>query len=227
MLIDGVFNTKYKLILLKAEEKNNMKKSIIAGAGVAALGFAALPFAGVFAQTSSSFTDSLEVNVAGGCTLTNSQDASTPGTYDHSDREFSTNIAVGNVGYLNGSSAGPSTSDGTVAISCNTSDSSKLWTVAVDVTDLTNGTQTITGGDATAGVATSSWAIQSNASLSTGSFTSDPFATYAAAVDGDFLKASADKTATFNPSYRVYIAPGQQPGKYEGSALYTITLPQN
>ena len=205
-----------------------MKKSILAGAGVAALGFAALPFAGVFAATSSSFTDTLNVGVEGGCTLQNSQDSSTPGVYTNSDREFTTDIAAGNVGYLNADATGAATTtEGTVSISCNTSDSTKSWTVAVDVTDLTNGTATITGGAAVSGVATSSWAIQSNASVSTGSFTSDPFSSYAAAADGTFLSATADKTATFNPSYRVYIAPNQAPGDYEGSAKYTITLPQS
>ena len=223
MLIGGVFNTKYKLILLKAEEKNNMKKSIIAGAGVEALGFAALPFAGVFAATSSSFTDTLTVGVAGGCTLENSNQ-SAAGDYSVSDRSFTNNIAAGTVGYLNADTTGAaSTTSGTVTISCNTQDESKTWKVSLDVTDLAAGSNSITGGAQTSG-ATSGWAIKSNA---TGTTTANPFGSaYTAAADTEtFLSATANNTVTFNPSYQVYVGPNQAPGTYTGTAVYQVTLP--
>ena len=198
-----------------------MKKSLIAGAGAAAFAFAALPFAGVFADTSTSnsFTDTLTVGVKGGCTLENSTAA--PGDYSANDRTFTANIEAGNVGYLNATDATtPSTDQGTITVSCNTSESTKTWTVTVDVTNLTSGANSIIGGTATSG-ADSAWAIQSNA---TGTTASNPFATYAAAADGTFLSATADKTATFNPSYQVYVAPDQAPGTYTGTATYEITL---
>ena len=199
-----------------------MKKSLIAGAGVSALAFAALPFAGVFAATSGSFTDTLTVGVEGGCTLENSTQ-SAAGDYTASDRDFTADIAAGNVGYLNATDATtPSTTEGIVTVTCNTDDSTKTWTISVDVTDLTNGTQTITGGTDTSG-ATSAWAIKSNAS---GTTAANPFANYAAAADtAIFLSATANNTVTFNPSYQVYVAPTQAPGTYEGSATYEITLP--
>ena len=48
-----------------------MKKRLIAGAGVAALGFAALPVLGVFAATST-VTDVVEVTIDSACTLISS-----------------------------------------------------------------------------------------------------------------------------------------------------------
>ena len=199
-----------------------MKKALIAGAASVAL--AAMPVVGAFAATSSSFTDSLKVNVEGGCTLQNSQDASTPGIYTNSDREFTADIAAGNVGYLNGTASGPSTDEGSVTVTCNTGSTDEtVWTVSVEITGLTANGVTIPGGAATAGAATSSWAIQSNAN---GTTASNPFSAYAAAANGTFLTAKANSAVTFNPSYRVYIAADQTPGEYTGSAKYTIELPQ-
>lgn len=204
-----------------------MKKALIAGAASVAL--AAMPVVGAFAATSSSFTDSLTVDVKGGCTLTNSTKDTTPGTYN-GDRSFTGEAQPGNVIYLNASGtdgATPGTGEGTIAIGCNTSDSTKSWVVAVSVEGLTiEGTETTIGGGANKSGDTSGWAIKSNASLSTGSFAADPFSEYAAAANtAEFLKATADKTGTFNPSYQVYVKPGQTPGVYKGKAIYSITLP--
>lgn len=202
-----------------------MKKSIIA-ASAASLAVAALPIAGVFAAaTSSQFTDTLTVGVAGGCTLENSNQ-SAPGDYSVSDRSFTNNIATGTVGYLNADATGTATTTaGTVTVSCNTQDQTKTWTVSLDVTDLSNGTaaQDITGGAQTSG-ATSGWAIKSNA---TGNTVSNPFgAAYTTAADtAAFLSATANNTVTFNPSYQVYVGPNQAPGTYTGTAVYEVTLP--
>jgi hypothetical protein len=70
-------------------------------------------------------------------------------------------------------------------VTCNTSDSSRTWTVGVAVTGLTYTPQsgdpvTIAGGAETTGAA-SKWAIKSNA---TGTPGSNPFQNYAAAADG-------------------------------------------
>jgi hypothetical protein len=197
-----------------------MKKIIIAGASAV---LAAMPVVGAFAATSSSFTDTLNVNVKGGCTVSNSLEP-TAGTYTKSDRTFDGDIAAGNVGYLNASESGtPSTTKGTVSVTCNTgSEDTTVWTVSVDVTDLAFNSNTIAGGDAVSGD-NSAWAIQSNA---TGTTASNPFAAYKAAADGPFLTAQAKETVTFNPSYRVYVKAGQAPGVYTGSAKYTIELPQ-
>lgn len=200
-----------------------MKKSLIAGAGVSALAFAALPFAGVFAATSGSFTDTLTVGVAGGCTLENSTQ-SEAGDYSVSDRSFTDDIAAGTVGYLNATDASTaSTTAGTVSIECNTDSSSSTYTVTVAIDGLTDSStsETIAGGAYTSG-ATSGWAIKSNATGVTGA--ANPFATYTAASSTTFLTSNASATVTFNPSYQVYVAPDQEPGTYVGHAVYSITM---
>ena len=57
-----------------------MKKSLIAGAGIAALGLAVVPFAGVFAATTdvTDMTDKLTVNVDPTCTFSEYTDGDTP-----------------------------------------------------------------------------------------------------------------------------------------------------
>ena len=199
-----------------------MKKLVIAGASVA---LAAMPVLGAFAATSSSFTDTLTVGVASGCTLENSNQ-SAAGDYSVSDRSFTKDIATGTVCYLNADTTGAATTTaGTVTVSCNTQDQAKTWKVSLDVTDLSNGTaaQDITGGAQTSG-ATSGWAIKSNA---TGTTTANPFGSaYTAAADTEiFLSATANNTVTFNPSYQVYVGPNQAPGTYTGTAVYEVTLP--
>ena len=213
-----------------------MKKSLIAGAGVSALAFAALPFAGVFAAgTSSSFTDTLTVGVASGCTLENSrqgtdQTSGQPNTGDYtvSDRSFTAQIAAGTVGYLNADNTGAATTtEGTVSIQCNTTAASDAYTVTVTVDGLTDSgtSETIAGGNYDSG-ATSGWAIKSNASGAT----TNSFANYTAAPTAEtnsratFLTGDASATVTFNPSYKVYIAPDQEPGTYVGHAVYSIAM---
>lgn len=199
-----------------------MKKIAIAGASLA---LAALPVVGVFAATSSQFTDTLTVGVAGGCTLENSEQ-STAGDYSVSDRSFTTNIAAGTVGYLNADESGVAdTTLGTVSIECNTSASTDTYTVKVTVDGLTSGGNTITGGAYTSGD-TSGWAIKSNASGAT----TNPFVNYtaapgsAASYEATFLTGNASAAVTFNPSYQVYVAPNQAPGSYVGHAVYDIAM---
>lgn len=194
-----------------------MKKLAIAGASAV---LAALPVVGAFAATNTSFTDTLTVGVAGGCTL--EKTGGTAGDYTTNDRTFSANIAAGNVGYLNATDGQTPPSGSHITVSCNSSTAATAYTVSVAVDGLTDTTAgTIAGGDATSG-ATSAWAIQSNA---TGvEDANNPFKSYAAATSTTFLTANAANTVTFNPSYRVYVAPTQASGSYTGHAVYTINL---
>ena len=195
-----------------------MKKLAILGASAA---LAAMPVVGVFAATSSQFTDTLTVGVEGGCTLENSTQASA-GDYSVSDRSFTADIAAGTVGYLNATDASTaSTTAGTVSIECNTSSAGDTYTVTVTIDGLTDSSisETIGGGAYTSG-ATSGWAIKSNA---TGA-TTNPFQSYTAASSTTFLTGNASATVTFNPSYQVYVAPDQAPGTYVGHAVYNIAM---
>jgi hypothetical protein len=204
-----------------------MKKALIAGAASVAL--AAMPVVGVFAAdpTSTSFTDTLTVGVAGGCTIEQSDASAEAGTY--TNREFTQNIAVGNVGYLNAADATTPPTTGGVTVSCNTDASTTSYTVSVAVDGLTDSNvtpaakQTIAGGMATSGD-NSAWAIQSNATGFESTSTNNPFATYKTAATGTFLTATAADEVTFNPSYRVYVAPEQPQGTYVGHAVYSINL---
>ena len=200
-----------------------MKKSIIAGAGVAALGFAALPFAGVFAATGSNeFTDNLEVTVNSGCTLEN---GGSTGDGDYTDRYFSKNITVGTYQVLDAvadtdSGVTAAESAAAITIKCNTTSGTVTVTSSGD-TALTgeNADNTIATGAATSG-STSNWAIKSNASNTS----SDPYSAYKAHVPGTFLTATASKSGTtFNPSYQVYVAQGQAPDTYSGSVTYVVS----
>ena len=197
-----------------------MKKLAIAGASVV---LAAMPVVGVFAATSGSFTDTLTVGVAGGCTL--EQTGGTAGSYNGNDHSYTTDIAAGNIGYLNVAQGGTApAAGGGVTVSCNSSDATTTYTVTVAVDGLTDATAgTIAGGNATSGT-TSAWAIQSNATGFSANDPGNPFATYKAAESTTFLSATAADTVTFNPSYRVYIQPQQPAGSYVGHAVYTIAL---
>ena len=228
-VIHYTFNTKYKLILLKAEEKNNMKKSIIAGAGVAALGFAALPFAGVFAA-SDQLVDTLDVNVQGGCTMEDSTHT-TPGDFSNNSRSFSKDMTAGTVGYLNADEDGNVNTGQDAAtsmkITCNEpAGSVKTWTVSASVTNsgnLKNGESNIVPGTDTNGN-TSMWAVKANAANANTS-TYDNYAGITGGTAATFLTGSATSTtSTFIPSYQVYVAPTATQGHYTGTVTYTVSL---
>lgn len=222
-----IFNTKYKLIPLNTEEKNNMKKLAIAGASLA---FAALPVAGVFAEANSqSFTDNITVTVDSGCTM---ETSATSGTGSYADRTFTESVVAGQkIEFGNSNETGAE--DATFTVSCNTTDSSKTWSVkATASTDgasentkaaLKHGTSDyIKGGTATSGNV-SSWAMKMNNSSGTTSYTS--YTEVPAAADTVVLSAGANVTGvTFRPSYQVYVAPNQAPGEYTGSVKYVVDL---
>ena len=206
-----------------------MKKSIIA-ASAASLAVAALPIAGVFAATGNSFTDTLTVGVQGGCTMENAKtedpdDPVAPGTYV--DRTFSDTIAAGTVGYLNANGSGvvdPTSRAFTVA--CNTTGTTghDTWNVTISAGNLTSGDNTIAPGSTFTGD-TSAWGIKSNAD---GTTTANPYGadyTGYTAANSTFLSAAISNKVTFNPSYKIYVAPDQAVGDYTGVVTYTVTLP--
>ena len=219
-----------------------MKKSLIVTGG-ASLAFAAMPIVGAFAATSTSFTDTLTVTVPGGCTLedatadnSNNPPFVAPGTY--TDRAFSATIPTGTYKELGNGFNGQTGK--TMRIACNVS--SGNWTITAQASSgaLAGKTGAAVGHSIAPGVATdgntSAWAIKSNASTGTG--TANPYSAYKAyAVDTDtdgdtendasvFLTGGADAATpvTFNPSYRVYVSPTQEPGDYEGTVTYTIAM---
>ena len=202
-----------------------MKKSIIA-ASAASLAVAALPVVGVFAATSTQFTDTLTVGVEGGCTMEDTSGST--GTYKN--REFEGTITAGTSDELT-AQTGTDLYTGGFTINCNTTTGNFKVTVgATNDGDLKDGNNAISplAANATMGGNTSSWAIKSNAQ---GTTTANPYSDYKGFVAGDFITFAASSTEspaeiTFNPSYKVYVAPGQTPGNYTGTVTYTITQVQ-
>ncbi len=112
-----------------------MKKALIAGAGVAALGMAVLPMAGVFAASTDDtvITDTLSVTVEATCTFstktaynTSTQTATSDGNV--SDTAYAATVLNGAIASFNNSSSHK------FGVVCN---NSKGWTVtATDPADL-------------------------------------------------------------------------------------------
>ena len=227
-VIHYTFNTKYKLIPPWAEEKNNMKKLAIASASLA---LAAVPVAGVFAAPSSQqFTDDITVTIKDACTM---ETSATTGNGTYADRVFVKDVTAGSkIEFGNSNESG--SVDPTITVVCNTTESSKNWSVkATATTDgatenkkaaLVSGSNYIKSGTATSGD-TSSWAMKMNNSGGTSAYTA--YTEVPADADTLVLTAGASTTGvTFRPSYQVYVAPNQAPGSYKGTVVYNISMNQ-
>ncbi len=175
-----------------------MKKSLIAGASVAALGLAVVPFAGVFAADSRTTTDTITVTIAESCTF----DGATTHMYTKA-MTASTLEAVGET---------------TLAIKCN---NAKGYSVTGTFTDLvgpakaSSGNETIAYADTAASAGSGTWnAFVDSSSTPAGkaSSTITSKSTMSAAT-GDSVKIA----------YKVGTTATQAEGSYTGTASYTLT----
>ena len=186
-----------------------MKKSLIAGAGIAALGLAVVPFAGVFAADPTvSVTDTVKVTVneactfnTGGASLTPSVtvDAGNETTFSDAKHEFT--IKCNSKSYTVTAAA----SDLTYQIS-----GSETAPTAHNKFSYTNAyakggvdgvwTTTLTGGDTGAAIKTASSTIKS----------------------GD-----ATVSDSFSVAYKAYAGTEQTKGTYQGTVTYTLTGSNN
>ena len=213
-----------------------MKKSIIAGAGVAALGFAAMPILGVFAETSGTFTDTVEVTVSRSCTFEMNDGATpTPNPINTADRAFSRSTTAGSLVKMGGTGTDTgASSTANVSIVCNTdgtSGSTETWSVTAvgaqaagsENKMIASGTGTaIETGTTTTG-ATSYWMFRVAAPAtgvvgSYNSWSAIP-ATAQAIVSGNVSTAAV----TFTPEYQVYVGTAQEADTYTGKVKYTIS----
>lgn len=188
-----------------------MKKLAIAGASAV---LAALPVVGVFAATGpQSFTDTLNVVINEACTLENGDNEA--GTYV--DRTFSATIPAGTAAELSQTSPTVTANTG-ITVTCNTANSA--WHITASGVDITDGSHPFSRGTATSGT-TSQWAFKLGAGT---------YANWSAlpAVENSVeptVLSSTDNAATFNPQYKVYVAPAQASGtSYSGSVTYTLVL---
>ena len=219
-----------------------MKKSLIAGASVAALGMAALPFAGVFAQ-SLTFTDVVKVAVQSGCSF-EVKDGSDAIIDLTSPRVFYQQAELGQVVTLGGTNNTGEITDGTqgatatseqnITVTCNTSDAQKSWTVTAV------GSQTTGNENKMLGALQGSTAITTNAqhledTSGDTSYWSMMIDSTSASNDYDDWNVIPDTAtevatgtasttaATFAPAYRVYVGTAQEADTYTGKVTYTLS----
>ncbi|MBQ8156594.1 hypothetical protein IJ101_02295 [Candidatus Saccharibacteria bacterium] len=199
-----------------------MKKTLIAGAASVAL--AAMPVVGAFAATSSQLIDTVNVTVQGGCTIENAAEGATPGDYTVNDRTFSKTIAAGTFEEITGTETeGSVTPAQAMKIKCNVAQSdSRKFSITAQGTALTHtdNSTTIPVGTATSGN-TSAWAYTLNYTDDNPTWANAPVSQTTVVTSQD---ASTSTNYSFNPVYRVYVAPGQKPGAYTGTITYTVAL---
>ena len=208
-----------------------MKKSLIAGAGVAAFGLAVLPATGVFAQTLN-FTDQVEVTVAAGCSF-EVTDGSDQVTDLQSPRVFSDNAELGQVVTLGGTAETGATVEQNITVVCNSSTSGATWTVTAAGAQSAGdenkmlptqnaNTKIATSADEVTSGGTSSWAFKiegGSAAGDYGSWSAVPGTTPVTVATGT---ASSSTDVSFAPAYRVYIGTDQQADTYTGKVAYTL-----
>ncbi len=185
-----------------------MKKSLIAGAGVAALGLAVVPFAGVFAAddpTPVTVTDNITVTVNQGCSFSAGGTALSP----------SATVNAGAVANFGDNKAHSFT------IKCNT----KSYSVTAQATDLTNMSATehgtisyTTNGDYTDSVKAIGTDGKWTAVLTNGK-TDAAIGTTESTIKSGY---STD-TDNFSVEYKAYAGTAQNQGSYTGSVTYTLT----
>ena len=208
-----------------------MKKTIIAGA--ASLALAAMPMAGVFAETvtegAGNFTDSLSLNIEKSCTFTRGTIAHTNGSNSATWTEGSAPTDTETAGYAG---RADSISLGTVTtgavysmgsstfhVTCNVQGGYEVKLVA---TPLHDSDHTGTGADiayaANAATATAStWSVSSGDN--TGTFYENN------GIVKTETTANTPDGADFTVYYNVGLKSGQAAGTYTGSATYTLTQP--
>ena len=176
-----------------------MKKSIkIASLGVAALGFAAMPVAGVFASDNVDLTDTVTVTIGDNCSFTKATSGDFTADMTVTDlEEFGTNAS-------------------TYKVICNNSDG---YTVTASFDGMTsNDTEdTIPYSTSNPAAGTSAW----GAYIDSGS---TPVASSATVKQSSAATTSAGET--FVAKYKVSTDNIQEQGTYSGTATYTFAQKQ-
>ena len=230
-----------------------MKKSLIAGAGVAALAMAAVPFVGAFAtaEVSNSLTDHIKVTVPASCSITNTNvDPDDP--VSNLNNYYAKEINNGEFKEITGTDADPTHSpaaDSTIGVSCNVQTGADAgWRLtAVGAGETGHETQLWDGGsnsiaslttktaDASLGDATSNWSFKvvidntdnespKGASPAQGFTSGSYFAVPASEMD--IATGTGDVAeGTFTMSYGVYVSGAQASGTYNGAVKYTLYNP--
>ena len=200
-----------------------MKKLKIAGVGVAALGFAAMPILGVFAATST-LTDTVTVTLADACALTSSQTSGAVGDGTHTDNTYTLNLQNGQSGTVGSSTTGQA--GGVVNVVCNNNNST--WTLTAvggdGTTANTNMVASGIGGNIATGLATSgdasSWAMKVTGATAASGYNAFKEVPGTAVT---LATGTGSSPAAFSMEYQVYIGDTQPSDTYTGKVTYTLT----
>ena len=185
-----------------------MKKSLIAGAGIAALGLAVVPFAGVFAAdpVTVGVTDNITLTVAQGCAFSAGGQSVNPSA---------SSVATGGTADFGANKTHAFT------IKCNT----KSYQVEAVATDLTNASAAAHGkisyvanATYTEGVADPGTDGQWTAVL-TGGKTDAAISTTKSVIK----TGNSTDTDAFSVEYKAYAGTAQNQGTYTGTVTYTLT----
>lgn len=221
-----------------------MKKSLIAGAGVAALGLAVLPATGVFAAAINTLTDNIQVTVPASCSITNDNYVDDGEANQNLVNNYAKTIYNGQYAVIGASdTTGSTTADNTIGVTCNSQTGTdagwRLTAIGAGVsgheTQLWNGADAINSAATpvtAAGGATSDWSFRVNIVPGTNNtvqaasgFTSNTFTQ----IPGDEKNiATGTGTAaegTFTMDYGVYVSGTQASGTYNGAVKYTLYNP--
>ena len=186
-----------------------MKKKIIVGAGVAALAAVALPFAGVFAD-STTVNDAITVNVTGACIFTEISPAAATSV------DGNPHYGSGAPGALVSISAGTESTSGTatsVKVYCNSATGYKISTSFSSLTGPTGSTPITYSSSPVASGGTGTWTAYSKLGTS-GALT--PIN----ATNG--ITGNSTTTDVYTFSYEAGLDVNQAAGNYTGTATYTL-----
>ena len=232
-MLKVIFNTKYKIILLIAEEKKNMKKALIAGAASVAL--AAMPMAGVFADSvngtiyGSPIVDTLTLNTTEVCTLSRASAAHPGDTAANWTATTGEGVGASDQTYAQDVEAGQQyngIAHSTFQVACNNAVGG--YAVTVDTTNFVTGTQTqeqstwqYSGTGAYASGA-SSWYLTSSAKVTGEAPNQTPVAIATGNQVWSVAAGTPVGTETFTITYNAYPIISQPQGSYTATATYTL-----
>ncbi len=201
-----------------------MKKALIAGAGVAALGMAVLPMAGVFATDITQVTDTVQITIAATCTFDGETAGETEGT---AAKTFSGSATNGSAATFTDSNVH------TFSVTCNDNDGWKVTAGSPDnLSGATSGNDhvfTYTNDSLPTTGTEGSWTAIVGGDFSSDSTVTGIDSTTKAILTGGGIiateKASA-KTSQFTVSYSAYAGTETAADTYSGSIVYTLAALQ-
>ena len=189
-----------------------MKKSLIAGAGVAALAMAAVPFAGVFAVDDTEVVDTITVTINATCSFDNGQSSSA------ADTAYTATVANGAEAAFNASGAHK------FNVTCNNNDGYEVTATPTNLVGETVSTNNIPyttsySASGTAGM----WSAAVTSSDVTGSGLTSPVPAIDAQSHVIITEAGPTDGSSFTVTYSAYVGTETPADTYEGTMTYGLS----